>query len=69
MDLDKQLLGAKVKIKTWEKQFIRLNLRVPESADIKTAPADIRGKNQRGFILSNIKVLEVFVGLLLTGRY
>ncbi|XP_022707793.1 uncharacterized protein LOC111271328 [Varroa jacobsoni] len=42
MDLDKQLLGAKVKIKTWEKQFIRLNLRVPESADIKTAPADIR---------------------------
>lgn len=69
MDLDKQLLGAKVKIKTWEKQFIRLNLRVPESADIKTAPADIRGKNQRGSVLSNIKVLEVFVGLLLTGRY
>ncbi|XP_028969166.1 ATP-dependent DNA helicase Q4 [Galendromus occidentalis] len=36
------VLSAKLKIKQWEKKFLSVNMRVPEPADIKTAPDDVR---------------------------
>lgn len=39
------VISAKVKIKEWERTFVSVNMRVPESADIKTAPDDVRGQS------------------------
>lgn len=39
-----EVISAKVKIKEWERKFASVNMRVPESADIKTAPDEVRGQ-------------------------